>query len=212
MALQYTVIPVTPFEQNCTLIWCDETDEAVVLDPGGNVERILSALDSRGLQLKKIWLTHAHIDHVGGVTELLGRHPVPVEGPHRDDAFLIQALPQQGQMMGLAAVQPFEVDRWLEEGETVQVGHQSLAILHCPGHAPGQITFFHEPTRWAQVGDALFQGSIGRTDLPGGDYAAAIASVKEKLFPLGDDVTVTPGHGPETTIGAERRMNPFFRD
>ena len=212
MALRHKVIPVTLFEQNCTLVWCDQTLDAALIDPGGSVDKLLAEVRAQGLNLKQILLTHAHIDHAGGVAELLQNESVPVIGPHQADGFWINAMEQQSQMLGLPPSEPFSVTRWLDQGDTVSIGQETLSVIHCPGHSPGQIAFWHEPSRWVQVGDALFMGSIGRTDLPGGDYATAIRTVREKLFPLGDDVTFQPGHGPASTLGQERLTNPLFKD
>lgn len=208
--MRYQIIPVTPFEQNCTLFWCESTRQAAVVDPGGDVERILQALDKAQLSLAKILVTHGHIDHAGAVAALAERTGVPIEGPHAEDAFWIEGMAQQSRMFGFPDVAPFTPDRWLKDGDKVSFGEVELDVLHCPGHTPGHVVFFHAPSRLAQVGDVLFQGSIGRTDFPRGDHATLIASIKDKLFPLGDDVAFIPGHGPMSDFGEERRYNPFL--
>lgn len=210
--MKYRIIPVTPFQQNCTLIWCEETLKAAVVDPGGDLDRIQSAVASEGVQVEKILLTHGHIDHAGGTAELAGILGVPVEGPQQDDSFWIDALPQQAQMFNFPASESFTPDRWLEDGDRVSVGKVILSVLHCPGHTPGHVVFFQAETRLALVGDVLFQGSIGRTDFPKGDHDTLVRSIREKLFPLGDDVTFIPGHGPISTFGQERATNPFVSD
>lgn len=212
MSLKYRVIPVTPFEQNCTLLWCTETHKAAVVDPGGDLDRILSAAEDEGVILEKILLTHAHIDHAGGTAELAKSAGLPIEGPHKDDNFWIQGLAMQAQMFGFPAPEVFTPNRWLEDGDTVTVGNETLEVLHTPGHTPGHVVFFHRESKLAQVGDVLFNGSIGRTDFPKGDYNTLIHSIREKLFPLGDDVNFICGHGPMSTFGQERATNPFVSD
>lgn len=208
--MRYLVVPVTPFEQNCTIFWCEKTRLAVVIDPGGDVERISHAVNSEGLTLAKILVTHGHIDHAGAVARLAELIGVPVEGPQEEDRFWIEGMPQQSKMFGFPEVRSFEPNRWLTDGDKVTFGEVELDVLHCPGHTPGHVVFFHAPSRLAQVGDVLFQGSIGRTDFPRGDHATLIHSIREKLFPLGDDVAFIPGHGPMSTFGEERRYNPFL--
>lgn len=208
--MRYAIVPVTPFEQNCTVFWCEETRRAAVVDPGGDIDRILAELEQAGLNLEKILVTHGHIDHAGGVAALAARTGVPIEGPHEEDRFWIAGMPQQSRMFGFPDVRGFEPDRWLKGGDTVRFGNVELDVLHCPGHTPGHVVFFHAPSRLAQVGDVLFQGSIGRTDFPRGDHDTLIRSIKEVLFPLGDDVAFIPGHGPMSTLGEERRYNPFL--
>ena len=207
--MQYRVIPVTPFQQNCSLLWCEETKKAAVVDPGGDIERILAAVAKSGVEVEKILLTHGHIDHAGGTAELRRRLGVPVEGPQREERFWIDQLPQQSVMFGFQGVEAFTPDRWLEQGDTVAFGNVELEVLHCPGHTPGHVVFFHRASRLAVVGDVLFQGSIGRTDFPRGDHEVLLRSIRERLFPLGDDVTFIPGHGPLSTFGEERQTNPF---
>jgi glyoxylase-like metal-dependent hydrolase (beta-lactamase superfamily II) len=210
--MKVIVTPVTPFEQNCSLLCCDHTNKAAVVDPGGEVARILEVANEAGAEIEKILVTHPHIDHAGAVAELANKLGVPVEGPHRDDQFWIDALPEQSRMFGFPRVQKFTPDRWLEDGDTVMFGHVVLEVHHCPGHTPGHVIFFDPDSRLAIVGDVLFKGSIGRTDFPRGDYATLIRSIREKLWPLGDDVQFIPGHGPASTFGAERQTNPFVGD
>jgi glyoxylase-like metal-dependent hydrolase (beta-lactamase superfamily II) len=212
MSLKYRIIPVTPFQQNCSLIWCEATKRAAVVDPGGDLDRILAAVQEEGVTVEKILLTHAHIDHAGGTADLARQLTVPIEGPHQDDNFWIQGLPQQAQMFGFPTPDVFTPDRWLEHTDTVTVGDQTLAVLHCPGHTPGHVVFFHRDSGLALVGDVLFHGSIGRTDFPKGDHATLIRSIKDQLFPLGDEVAFVPGHGPMSTFGQERATNPFVSD
>jgi len=210
--LQFKIIPVTPFDQNCTLLWCDETGQAAIVDPGGDVDRILTGIRQVGAQPVKILLTHGHIDHVGGVSEIAERLDLPIEGPHRDDDFLLTSLPLQCRMFGVPRIRPFTTGRWLEDGDIVELGALALEVIHCPGHTPGHIVFFDQASRLAQVGDVLFQGSIGRTDFPRGNYQDLLRSIRHRLFPLGDDVWFIPGHGPMSSFGIERRSNPFVRD
>ncbi|MEC9084159.1 MAG: MBL fold metallo-hydrolase [Pseudomonadota bacterium] len=212
MSLKYKIVPVTPFEQNCTLLWCTETHKAAVVDPGGDLDRILAAAEDEGVILEKVLLTHAHIDHAGGTAELAKSAELPIEGPHKDDNFWIQGLAMQAQMFGFPAPEVFTPNRWLEDGDTVTVGNETLEVLHTPGHTPGHVVFFHRGSKLAQVGDVLFNGSIGRTDFPKGDYNTLIHSIREKLFPLGDDVSFICGHGPMSTFGQERATNPFVSD
>lgn len=208
--LKAAIVPVTPFEQNCTLIWDEETKIAAVVDPGGDVERIVQAIEELQLKVEKIILTHGHIDHAGGAAELKEKLGVDIVGPQREDRFLLEGLADQGRMYGLESVRDVTPDQWLEEGDTVSVGAITFDVLHCPGHTPGHIVLVQPQARIALVGDVLFMGSIGRTDFPRGDHAALIGSIREKLFPLGDDVTFICGHGPTSTIGRERESNPFL--
>lgn len=210
--MKIRVVPVTPFQQNCTLMWCENTGKGVVTDPGGDLEQIMAVVGEEGIELEKILVTHGHIDHVGGVAALVQQTGLPVEGPHRDDEFWIEGLPMQSQRFGFAHADRFTPTRWLEDGDTVSFGEQELEVLHCPGHTPGHIVFFHRASGFAQVGDVLFNGSIGRTDFPKGDYQQLIQSIRGKLFPLGDGVRFVPGHGPMSTFGHERQTNPFVSD
>lgn len=210
--MKYSIIPVTPFQQNCTLLWCESTNRAAVVDPGGDVAKIIAKVDELGLVLEKILLTHAHIDHAGGTAELSSSAGIPIEGPHQEDKFWIDGLPKQSQMFGFPDVEVFDPDRWLVDGDTVSFGNETLGVLHCPGHTPGHVVFYHAAEQLALVGDVLFQGSIGRTDFPKGDHPTLISSIREKLFPLGDEVAFIPGHGPMSTFGQERKSNPFVSD
>ena len=210
--MRVLVVPVTPFEQNCSLFWNERTNEAAVIDPGGDLDRILAAVDERGLKLQSILLTHAHLDHASGTAELAERLELPIVGPHVGDRFWIDALPEQARTYGFPPARAFVPDRWLVDGDEVTVGGETFAVLHCPGHTPGHVVYFHAGERLAFVGDVLFAGSIGRTDFPGGDHATLIRSIREKLFPLGDDVRFVPGHGPTSTFGRERRDNPYVAD
>jgi len=212
MALNYQIIPVTPFEQNCSLLWCDETLSAAVVDPGGDIARILSVVKSKGVTLEKILVTHGHIDHAGAVAELAEKLALPIEGPQREDQFWIDNLSDQSRMFGFPEARPFTPDRWLEQGDCVTFGKVEMSVLHCPGHTPGHVVFFNEPGRLAIVGDVLFKGSVGRTDFPRGHFDTLMASIHNQLWPLGDDVAFISGHGPMSTIGAERRSNPFCGD
>ncbi len=206
------ILPVTPFEQNCSLIWESATRRAAVVDPGGDVDEILAAIAARDLKVEKILLTHGHIDHVGGTAELARRLGVPIEGPQREEAFWLDQLPEQCRMFGFPDTPALRPDRWLEDGDTATVGGMTLDVLHTPGHTPGHVCFIHRPSKLALVGDVLFAGSIGRTDFPRGDHDALIRAIRGKLFPLGDDFSFIPGHGPMSTFGEERRNNPFVAD
>ncbi|MDP5208553.1 MBL fold metallo-hydrolase [Microbulbifer sp. 2205BS26-8] len=212
MSLQFHSIPVTPFQQNCTLLWCEDSKRAAVVDPGGDLDKICAFVHKRGLSLEKILLTHGHLDHVGGTAALSRQLQLPIEGPHRGDQFWIEQLPMQAQMFNFPPVEVFTPDRWLAQGDIVEVGDQQLEVLHCPGHTPGHVVFFHRPSQLALVGDVLFAGSIGRTDFPQGDHDTLIRSITERLWPLGDGVRFVPGHGPMSTFGQERRTNPFVAD
>ncbi len=207
--LHYQTIPVTPFQQNCSLLWCDATNEAALVDPGGDLPRLQAAVDRLGVRLTQILLTHAHIDHAGGTGTLARTLGLPIVGPHPGDQFWIDGLPQQAKMFGFAPAEPFTPTRWLADGDTVQVGRSTLAVRHCPGHTPGHVVFFSAEIGRAFVGDVLFAGSIGRTDFPGGDHDTLIASITERLWPMGDATVFIPGHGPESSFGAERRHNPY---
>lgn len=208
--MKYAIIPVTPFVQNCSLLVCDQTSSGVVIDPGGDIDRILRVAEKGSVTIEKVLLTHGHLDHASAAGMLSKRLGVKIEGPHEDDLFLLQNLPQQAKAYGFPPVdETFVPDRWLHEGDTVTFGKQTLEVLHCPGHTPGHIVFFHRAGKFAVVGDVLFAGSIGRTDFPRGNHEDLIRSIREKLFPLGDDVEFIPGHGPNSTFGHERMSNPF---
>lgn len=210
--MPYQIIPVTPFAQNCTLFWCEKTRVGVVIDPGGDVARILQAIQTAQVTVQAIVLTHGHLDHVGGAPTLAAACGVPIWGPHEADAYWLEGLAQQAKMFGFPPVDAFLPDRWLHDGETLTVGDLSLEVLHCPGHTPGHVVLYCAQEHFAQVGDVLFAGSIGRTDFPGGDYDALITSIRERLFPLGDDVQFVAGHGEMSSFGKERRSNPFVSD
>ncbi len=212
MSMKYIIEPVTAYQQNCTILVCEETGSAAIVDPGGDLDRLVTRLESLQLTPEKILLTHGHMDHCGGADALRSRFGIPIEGPHEEDRFWIDQLPAWCEMAGMQRVEAFEPDRWLQQDDHVGFGAQQLVVKHCPGHTPGHVIFFHETARIAQVGDVLFQGSIGRTDFPRGDHATLIKSIVEQLWPLGDDVTFIPGHGPTSTFGRERRYNPFVAD
>ena len=212
MTIQCTIVPVTPYQQNCSIIKCEVTGKAAIVDPGGDVERILAAVEQMDASVEKIILTHAHLDHCSAADILRRQLQVPIEGPHSEDEFWLANLPEACRRSGFPATDPFVPDRWLGQGDQVTVGAQELQVIHCPGHTPGHVVFFYAPQQVAWVGDVLFQGSIGRTDFPRGNYEELIASIREKLFPLGDDITFIPGHGPTSTFGHERQTNPFVAD
>jgi hydroxyacylglutathione hydrolase len=209
--LHYLTVPVTPFQQNCSILWCDETLQASVVDPGGDLPRLKAAIARLGVTLTQILLTHAHIDHAGGTGTLARELGLPIVGPHPGDQFWIDGLAQQAVMFGFAPAEPFTPTRWLADGDTVTVGHSTLAVRHCPGHTPGHVVFHSAEIGRAFVGDVLFAGSIGRTDFPGGDHDTLIASITQRLWPMGDATVFIPGHGPESSFGAERRSNPYVR-
>jgi hydroxyacylglutathione hydrolase len=211
MAFRHQTIPVTQFQQNCSLVWCTQTMKAAVIDPGGDLPLLLAAVEEHGVALEQIWLTHAHIDHAGATGTLAREHGLPVIGPHEADQFWIDGLPQQSRMFGFPPAEMFAPTRWLHNGDTVRIGECELQVRHCPGHTPGHVVFFEPTTRHAFVGDVLFAGSIGRTDFPQGDHATLIASITQRLWPLGDEVTFTPGHGPQSSFGRERRTNPYVK-
>jgi len=209
--LRAAVIPVTPLQQNCTLFWCTRTNKAALVDPGGDLPRLKEAVAKTGVELEKILITHGHIDHCGEAGKLAKELGLPIEGPHEEDRFWISRLGDDGRSYGIAG-ETFEPDRWLVDGDTVTVGELVLDVIHCPGHTPGHVVFHHGPSRLAIVGDVLFQGSIGRTDFPRGNHADLIDAITRKLWPLGDDVTFVPGHGPASQFGHERRTNPYVGD
>lgn len=208
--LQFKTIPVTAFQQNCTLVWCDETHEAALVDPGGDIPKLIKAIDAEGVTLKKLLLTHGHLDHVGAAGLLRDKTGCPIIGPQKADAFWLNALPAQSEMFGFAHTDVFTPDEWLEDGQTISVGNVSFDIIHCPGHTPGHIVFYQADKKLALVGDVLFHGSIGRTDFPQGNHTDLIQSINNKLIPLGDDITFIPGHGPSSTFGHERVSNPYL--
>jgi len=206
------IAPVTPLQQNCTIVWCARTRKAAIIDPGGEVPRLLQALKDHDLTLEKIWITHGHLDHAGGTAALKEATGAPVEGPHPDDKFWIDEITASGAKWGMPEARSFTPDRWLADGDVVTLGETEFEVIHCPGHTPGHVVFFHREARFAQVGDVLFQGSIGRTDFPRGNFNDLIHSITQKLWPLGEDVTFVPGHGPMSSFGVERKTNPFVAD
>jgi glyoxylase-like metal-dependent hydrolase (beta-lactamase superfamily II) len=210
--MRLAIVPVTPFAQNCSIVWDEATGRGAVVDPGGDLDRVLATAKQHGVTLEKILLTHAHVDHAGGTAELAKSLNLPIEGPHRGDQFWIDGLAEQARMFGIPCAGAFVPDRWLEDGDRVQVGGIELEVRHCPGHTPGHVVFHSKDDRLALVGDVLFAGSIGRTDFPGGDYDTLIDAIRNRLFPMGDEVRFVPGHGPMSTFGQERRTNPFVGD
>jgi hydroxyacylglutathione hydrolase len=211
MPLKAAIVPVTPFQQNCTLLWDEASKQGAVVDPGGDLTRIEAGIKKTGMTVEKILLTHGHIDHAAGAAELKEKlGGIPIEGPHEGDKFLLDGLVAQGMAMGLGGARNVTPDRWLAEGDTVTAGGATFAVLHCPGHSPGSVVLVNAAQRFALVGDVLFRGSIGRTDFPYGDHAALIDAIKTKLLPLGDDFVFICGHGPMSTIGDERQTNPFL--
>lgn len=212
MSLQYRIIPVTGFQQNCSVIWCDETKKAALVDPGGEADKLTSVLEELGLDLHCLLLTHGHLDHVGAVNELKERFSVPVIGPHKEEVFWLDQMSMQCQMFGFPNQGNVDPDQWLEEGDKISLGNQELTVLFTPGHTPGHVVFYNSDSQIVFVGDVLFAGSIGRTDFPKGHHQTLLNSIREKLFSLDDDVKVIPGHGPMTTIGKEKHSNPFVSD
>ena len=211
MPLKAAIVPVTPFQQNCTLLWDEDSKQGVVVDPGGDLDRIEAGIKQTGMTVKKILLTHGHIDHAAGAAELKEKlGGIPIEGPHQADKFLLDGLVAQGLAMGMVGARNVTPDRWLVEGDTVAAAGATFAVLHCPGHSPGSVVLVNAAQRFALVGDVLFRGSIGRTDFPYGDHAALIDAIKTKLLPLGDDLVFICGHGPMSSIGDERQTNPFL--
>jgi len=211
LPLRAAIVPVTPFEQNCSLLWCTKTMRGVLVDPGGDLERLKLAAQKAGVTIEKLLVTHGHMDHCGMAGVLARELGVPIEGPHEDDRFWIESLDDPSKRYGLEG-ESFEPDRWLVQGDTVRFGEVEMDVIHCPGHTPGHVVFVHPESRLAVVGDVLFQGSIGRTDFPRGNHQDLLDSITGKLWPLGDDVTFIPGHGPTSTFGHERRTNPFVAD
>jgi glyoxylase-like metal-dependent hydrolase (beta-lactamase superfamily II) len=209
--LKAAIIPVTPLQQNCTLLWCTQTNKAALVDPGGDLYKLKDAVAQMGVELEKILITHGHIDHCGEAGILAKELNLPIEGPQKADSFWIDRLGEDGAKYGVNG-QVFEPDRWLNDGDTVTVGNLVLDVIHCPGHTPGHVVFYHEPSKFAVVGDVLFQGSIGRTDFPMGNHQHLIDAITQKLWPLGNDVTFIPGHGPASQFGHERMHNAYVAD
>ncbi|MGF1750416.1 MBL fold metallo-hydrolase [Vibrio cionasavignyae] len=212
MSLKYQVVPVTSFAQNCSIVWCDETMKGVLIDPGGDIEQLQVLIAELGVQVEKLVLTHGHLDHVGGTEPLSKALGVEIVGPHKADNFWLQGLENQSQMFGFPLTKAFEPNQWLDDGDVITFGNQSLNVIHTPGHTPGHVVLFNNAAKQAFVGDVLFKGGIGRTDFPQGNYETLIQSIKGKLWPLGNDVAFVPGHGPESTFGHERVSNPFVAD
>lgn len=207
--MRFCIIPVTAYQQNCSLLICEHTNKAAIVDPGGNIDIIIKAIDRENASPESILITHGHLDHIGATAELAALLSIPVIGPHHDDQFLIDAIPEQCRVFRFPACDSFIPSRWLSQGDMVKVGEQLLDVLHCPGHTPGHVVFVHRNTKLAIVGDVLFKGSIGRTDLPKGDFNTLINSIKNNLWPLGEQFSFIPGHGPMSTFGEEMRSNPF---
>ena len=209
--LQFEILPVTAFQQNCTLLWCDQTMEGAVIDPGGEATRIMALAEKKGVSIKQLLITHGHVDHCAAAAELSEAMNVPIVGPHQADKFWIDALPQAAANYGFPPARPFTPTRWLQDGDTVQIGKETVQVRHCPGHTPGHVVYFAPSIQRAFVGDVLFAGSIGRTDFPQGDFEQLIASITQRLWPMGDDTAFVSGHGPESTFGRERQTNPYVR-
>jgi len=210
--LKAAVVPVTPFQQNCSIWWDPDTGTGAIVDPGGDLPKVRETIAKHNVSVEKILVTHGHLDHAGGVADLAEEYDVPIEGPHEGDLFLIEKLREQGQRFGFSGAKSFETDRWLKGGDTVTIGGAELDVRHCPGHTPGHVIFVHRESKISAVGDVLFRGSVGRSDLPGGDHNQLISSIREELWPLGNDITFIPGHGPLSTFGQERIDNPFVAD
>lgn len=203
------IIPVTAYQQNCSILWCEDTMKGAIVDPGGDLDQLTAAIEQTGIKPECILITHGHLDHAGAAADLSEQLNIDIVGPHKEDQFWIDQLPETCAAMGFPPSKSFTPTRWLEDGDTVEIGKVKLDVVFCPGHTPGHVVFVNKKERLAIVGDVLFQGSIGRTDFPRGDHATLIRSIKEKLFPLGDDITFIPGHGPTSTFGQERKTNPF---
>ncbi len=210
--LNAVIVPVTALQQNCTLLWCTKTMRGAFIDPGGDLDQLKAVAAERGVTIEKLLVTHGHIDHCGETGVLARELGVPIEGPHPDDKFWIDMNPQVGAQYGIPGAQSFTPDRWLHDGDQVTVGELTLDVYHCPGHTPGHIVFHHAPSNLAIVGDVLFQGSVGRTDFPKGDFPTLVRSITGRLWPLGDQTAFVPGHGPMSTFGRERATNPFVGD
>jgi hydroxyacylglutathione hydrolase len=210
--LKVLIAPVTPFKQNCSLVWCEETMEGTAIDPGGDFDMLRAAIDENGLKITKVLLTHGHVDHASAAGTMAEHYGVEIEGPHKDDLFLIEGLADSGAKYGFPLYKPFVPDRWLSNGEQVTLGSNIFDVVHCPGHTPGHVVFVHKPSKLAFVGDVLFRGSIGRSDLPRGNHEQLVQSIRKGLWPLGEDIQFVPGHGQMSTFGWERKTNSFVAD
>ena len=210
--MKFEIIPVTDFRQNCTLIWDEKTLDAVIVDPGGEADKLIAAVEKRSLNLQYTLLTHGHFDHVGACAELAAQFSVPIYGPQKEDEFLIKGLAMQSQMFAVPECPDFIPDHWLKEGDEINLANIKLAVLHCPGHTPGHVIFVNHAAKLISMGDVLFQGGVGRSDFPKGDHATLINSIKTKILPLGDDYQFIPGHGPMSNLGTERQFNLFLQD
>jgi hydroxyacylglutathione hydrolase len=208
--MKFTIIPVTSFQQNCTLLSCEKTGKAAVVDPGGNIEHILAETEKQGVTLEKILITHAHIDHAGAAGQLAREQKLSIEGPHAEDQFWIDGLPEQAEMFRFPPAEQFKPDRWLAQDDTVNIGEETLQVRHCPGHTPGHVIFYHPANQLAVVGDVIFKGSIGRTDFPRGNHKTLIDSINLQILSLPDEVQLITGHGPMTSVGIERITNPYL--
>jgi len=211
-SIKAAILPVTSFQQNCSLVWCTRTMKGAVVDPGGEIARLQQMIAAQKVTVEKVLLTHGHLDHAGGAAALSRALGVPIEGPHKDDLFLLEGLGEQGKRYGFSGSEPCLPNRWLEDGDAVTIGEATLGVRHCPGHTPGHVVFFHEATRLAFVGDVLFRGSVGRTDFPRGNHGDLVKSITGRLWPLGDDMNFVPGHGQMSTFGWERKTNPYVCD
>jgi glyoxylase-like metal-dependent hydrolase (beta-lactamase superfamily II) len=209
--MQYSIIPVTSYEQNCSLVWCEQEKTAAVIDPGGDIDRILDTARQRQVAISKLLITHGHFDHCAQAAELAKHLDIPIEGPHKDDQVILDRLPEWCEKFDFPIGQAFTPDRWLDNGDLCTIGRVSLEVIHCPGHTPGHLVFYHRNSQTAFVGDVIFRGAVGRTDIPGGNHAVLMDSIRHRLLPLGDDVRFIPGHGPDSTFGMERQYNPFLR-
>lgn len=208
--MKYLIIPVTSFSQNCSLVWCEKTGDAALVDPGGEAAKIIGEVAGKDVKVRRIMLTHGHLDHVGAAAELAAHYGVPIVGPHSEDRFLFEALPEQSRMFGLADCQSFTPDQWLAQGDVVRVGEERFEVLHCPGHTPGHIVFYNRNAQLILMGDVLFRGGVGRSDFPRGSHQALMHSIRSQIMPLGDDIAFIPGHGATSTLGYERLTNPFL--